>query len=624
MFRPSPNPEVYSYRRFSNIEQEKGTSLARQDKYAYEIAEKYGLTVNEDLILTDKGLSAFHAEHKTKGAFGVFLSLVKSNHIKPGSFLIIESLDRMSREQVIQAQSTLNELVMAGITVITARGDKVFNRKTFSADPVGTMLYAIIEMQRSHEESLRKQGFSIDFIHEQVANFRKGEIADVSGSLPFWLSRKPKSHPKEKAGFELNEHQSTALLIVELYLKENMGLNSISRELGTRGIKSPTGRDVWGVSTITSILANPSLCGRKVFEIKYLKEGETVKEKFELDNYYPQLISEEEFETIQAVKKRKHQAMSGDKSVSQKNAIVYLLTDYGKKSICAKCGKSIGSQPQRQKYRIRRRLHCSTQKETKTCCKSIIQDYLEDAFLMSVSRHIDYDLINQDVDSNTKLTIDEKIKEIDQKMDNILDTLTIISDGEKRASEKAKYQVLQNKKEELKKQSSEYETYTISADSIKEFISKVQAARNYRNREARLLVKDVLVKAIKKLSVHMEPKPLSYYGYGNIHGNALVNVIDVEFYSSRNLSIFVTSEKDAGELLFTRIDDDFANDARGSYTEEQLAYWNQHGFEALLEKLAMDDSKSDSSAPDNVWLGYDIASALSQVVVDELVEEQII
>ncbi|MDG2627074.1 hypothetical protein P7M72_21520 [Vibrio parahaemolyticus] len=51
MFRPSPNPEVYSYRRFSNIEQEKGTSLARQDKYAYEIAEKYGLTVNEDLIL---------------------------------------------------------------------------------------------------------------------------------------------------------------------------------------------------------------------------------------------------------------------------------------------------------------------------------------------------------------------------------------------------------------------------------------------------------------------------------------------------------------------------------------------------------------------------------------------
>lgn len=185
MFRPSPNPEVYSYRRFSNIEQEKGTSLARQDKYAYEIAEKYGLTVNEDLILTDKGLSAFHAEHKTKGAFGVFLSLVKSNHIKPGSFLIIESLDRMSREQVIQAQSTLNELVMAGITVITARGDKVFNRKTFSADPVGTMLYAIIEMQRSHEESLRKQGFSIDFIHEQVANFRKGEIADVSGSLPF-------------------------------------------------------------------------------------------------------------------------------------------------------------------------------------------------------------------------------------------------------------------------------------------------------------------------------------------------------------------------------------------------------------------------------------------------------
>mgnify|MGYP001401912284 FL=1 len=62
-------------------------------------------------------------------------------------------------------------------------------------------------------------------------------------------------------------------------------------------------------------------------------------------------------------------------------------------------------------------------------------------------------MINKDIDSTAKLTIDEKIKEIDQQMNNILDTLTIISDGEKRATEKAKYQDLEKKKDELKKES---------------------------------------------------------------------------------------------------------------------------------------------------------------------------
>jgi hypothetical protein len=622
MFKPSPHPEVYSYRRFSDIEQEKGTSLDRQDKYVYEVAEKHGLEVNEDLVLTDKGLSAFHAQHKTKGAFGVFLSLVNAGHIKEGSILIVESMDRFSREQPIIANATLTELVMAGVTVIIAKGDKVYNRKTMSSDPFGTMMYAIVEMQRSHEESLRKQGFSVEFIHKQVAKYREGLDYDVAGSLPFWISRKPKPHPKVKTGFELNEHKNTASMIVSLYLNDRMGLNAISQELRRLGIKSPTGKATWGVSTISSVLANPALCGRKVFSMSYLNNGETETENFDLHNYYPALISEEEYEAIQALKKRKHNAMSGDKSAVSDDALVYLLTDYGKKSFCSKCGKSIGSQPQKQKSRIRRRLHCSTQKESKSCCKSIIQDNLEDAFLVAVSRHIDYDLINQDIDNTAKLTIDEKIKEIDQQMNNILDTLTIISDGEKRATEKAKYQELEKRKDELNKESGEFETYRISSESVKEFISNVQAARDYKNREARLIVKDVLVKSIKKISVHMESEPLSFYGYENILDDCLVNVIDVEFYSGREISIFVSSNKDDSKLLFTRIHDDFANDPRGSYTSTQLEYWNEHGFDALLECLDEDQTTNDPSDPENIWFGYDLAGALTEIVTGQMLDSE--
>lgn len=70
MHARSSQPMIYSYSRFSNIEQEKGHSLERQAKKAAKIIEsvqkEYGLEVNTDLVMTDKGLSAFYAEHKKR------------------------------------------------------------------------------------------------------------------------------------------------------------------------------------------------------------------------------------------------------------------------------------------------------------------------------------------------------------------------------------------------------------------------------------------------------------------------------------------------------------------------------------------------------------------------------
>ncbi len=71
------NAQVYSYQRFSSPLQEKGTSLKRQTDYAIEVADKHGLRLNKDLVMTDKGLSAFHAEHVAKGALGIFIKAVE-------------------------------------------------------------------------------------------------------------------------------------------------------------------------------------------------------------------------------------------------------------------------------------------------------------------------------------------------------------------------------------------------------------------------------------------------------------------------------------------------------------------------------------------------------------------
>ena len=120
----------------------------------------------------------------------------------------------------------------------------------------------------------------------------------------------------------------------------------------------------------------------------------------------------------------------------------------------------------------------------------------------------------------------------------------------------------------------------------------------------------------------MEAEPLSFYGYENILDNSLVNVIDVEFYSGREISIFVSSNKDDSKLLFTRIHDDFVDDARGSYTSAQLDNWNEHGFDALLECLDEAQITNDPSDPENIWFGYDLTGALAEIVTEKMIDSE--
>ncbi|MEZ9620888.1 recombinase family protein [Vibrio sp. 10N.222.55.A3] len=606
-------PQIYSYRRFSNMRQEKGRSLARQKKLTEEIAEKFDLPINEDFVMTDKGLSAFHGHHKSKGALGIFLEAVENKVINAGSVLIVESLDRLSREQPYVAQATLAALVDADIKVVTASDEQVYSKETIAKDPFRTMIMSLLLMIQAHSESLKKTEKSVDFIHAEILKHENGEVADVAGSIPFWISRKPSPHKKIKTGFQLNQYEETIRLLVDMYYVQGKGLRTISRELYSLGIKAPKGGDVWGVSTLSSIFCNAALCGRHEFKLEYLKHGKKQKEAYTLESYYPAIMSTDEFESMQAIKKRRSGAHRGDKS--NKGGLVYLLTDYGEKSFCAKCGSSVGSQPQKQKYRIRRRLHCSKHKETENCCKSIVQDYIEDAFLVSVARHIDYNLINTQVKPEDIIKNSERLEDIDFEMGSVLDMLRVVRDSKSRLKLMEDYRNLEDEKEKLIEQKSDFKQHKISPEDIKSFISKVNDARDYQNNEARKFVKNILMQCIRQISVHMEKKNMESYGYPNICNNSLVNVVDVEFYTDKSLSIFVSAE--TNELLFSKISNEFADDSLGSFTEEQLQIWNNEGWDKLQEILEIGSSQDDDpTSAENLWLTSVAAEEISKAFID--------
>ncbi|GAI46428.1 unnamed protein product, partial [marine sediment metagenome] len=107
-------PKAYSYIRFSSPEQAKGDSYRRQRVEAedYCAAEGIDLAKEKEYLFFDHGKSAYTKEHVgDKGQLRRFIDLVDSGDIKPGSYLLVESLDRLSRDKVMAALSQFTDLL---------------------------------------------------------------------------------------------------------------------------------------------------------------------------------------------------------------------------------------------------------------------------------------------------------------------------------------------------------------------------------------------------------------------------------------------------------------------------------------------------------------------------------
>ena len=101
--RQYPVTKAYSYIRFSSIKQQKGDSVERQIRLSENYAAKHGLELDTELNLSDLGISAYDRSNLSKGALGQFLKLIEGNRIQKGSYLLVESLDRLSRDKVMDA-----------------------------------------------------------------------------------------------------------------------------------------------------------------------------------------------------------------------------------------------------------------------------------------------------------------------------------------------------------------------------------------------------------------------------------------------------------------------------------------------------------------------------------------
>src|SRR4051794_6538725 len=120
-------PRAYSYIRFSTLEQLKGDSLRRQLEGTAAWCAKNGVPLDTSLTLHDLGVSAFRGAHRDdKHCLAQFLRAVKQGKVPKGSYLVIENLDRLTREDERTALRLWLDILDAGINIVQLYPETVF------------------------------------------------------------------------------------------------------------------------------------------------------------------------------------------------------------------------------------------------------------------------------------------------------------------------------------------------------------------------------------------------------------------------------------------------------------------------------------------------------------------
>lgn len=335
---------VYSYSRFSDPRQAKGSSLERQAAYAARWAAEHGLTLDESLTLQDEGLSAYHQRHVKSGALGVFLAAVESGKVPPGSVLVVEGLDRLSRAEPIQAQAQLAQIVNAGITVVTASDGKAYSRERLKANPMD-LVYSLLVMIRAHEESDTKSKRVTASIVRQCQGWLAGTYRGLirNGKDPVWVRLVdgkweliPERVEAARTGLDLYRRGYSATRILEELTRRNLSL---------------TGRGPQALQ-IYRLIRQRALLGEKELEV--------AGEQFRLPGYYPALLTEADWMELQAL-------AAGRGRRPAKGAVPHIITGM-KITVCGYCGRALvgqnigtrGRRPDGGIHDGHRRLHCTS------------------------------------------------------------------------------------------------------------------------------------------------------------------------------------------------------------------------------------------------------------------------
>lgn len=408
--------KAYSYIRMSTPEQLKGDSVRRQQQATNDYIQENGLELAD--IIRDHGVSAFKGKNVEFGALSEFLELAENGQIEAGSFLIVESLDRLTRQNVFDAISLLNRIIRFDVNVVTLTDKRVYSRSSIEQNASDLMI-ASITMMRAHEESLTKSLRLSAAWQQKRKSAREGHI--TKQRIPLWLR-----FSSDGKHIEVIERRAEIIREIFQLSRDGWGAYSIAKEFNRRGTDTWGRSSMWQESYIKKLLHSRSLLGEYhphlVTSHSYLKKR--TPDGKPILGYYPPVVDEVLFEEANESIAKRRGSGAGRKGANYPNLFTGTLK-------CGYCGSGIrfmdkGALPKGGQY-----LRCSKSLLTRNCGAVSMRYDVVEKLLLTLVRDVNLDTAvngpkwhaNLNNLKSSKIQNEKIIVELSAKIHRIVDAI---------------------------------------------------------------------------------------------------------------------------------------------------------------------------------------------------------
>jgi DNA invertase Pin-like site-specific DNA recombinase len=367
-------------------------------------------------------VSAYHGKNALVGNLGVFLAAVKRGTIAPGSVLIVESVDRISRQGIDEGYDIIKGILKAGILLVTLSPEREFDVSATKSLTKGALEIQLI-LERAAEESERKsvRGKAARAQGRKRAR-ENGEI--LTRQLPGWI---------QEAGGKLRliPERATAVRRIFQLAASGHGVPSIVKTLTAEGVP-PFGKHVirenrirsaysgkWTRPYVQLILSDRRALGELQMYQGEDKDGKPVPDGPPVAGYYPAAITEADWLAARAGirGRRRNQGRVGEKQVNIFAGILKHARDGDSYVMTQRLSQSRSARAKGQPGRKFQILVNSLGDSGQARAYSLPYDVVERAVLTSLDEIDPHDILNGDQPHDETTTLREEYEKVEAELE---------------------------------------------------------------------------------------------------------------------------------------------------------------------------------------------------------------
>ncbi len=491
---------AYAYIRFSTIKQKEGDSLRRQLEACKSYCSENSIELDEREF-KDFGKSAYKKANIKKGAaLNAFLQLVESGEIAKGSYLLIESLDRLSRADLFDAFLLFNSIISRGIVIVEINNRVVYNKETLNQlAPILIMLSSAI---RAHDESKIKGIRSTANWSRRKEN-SKNFATPITRECPRWLKVSD-----DGKSYELLPDKVASIRYVYELRKSGLGASAIANRCNENSLPVPGKGQMWHTSLINRLIKNRALIG-EYQPHKTDEEHNRVPDGPPIKAFYPPAIDLGLFETVQQLNQKAGE-FPKRRSLTNRNFLNGIF-------FCS-CGAKLHRKLKSAAEKDSSRYYCSKRMLRASDCKSVDCRSVEDTVIYFMSENAPGLITFEDFGDKLRTeeaTTRSRITEIESQIERLTNLVQFGKAEDTPATIFDRLQKLEKEKALLKKVAERFLLETkdsavywgIKAD--KDFVTAIRIKdsdklSHFRFQISRLVEKIELSKDLKSLRFHLK------------------------------------------------------------------------------------------------------------------------